>query len=83
VATDLFLHAYEVDFLKEILKNKDRKIALTFNSSFRYVDNDYLRRIYPNELEVNATTDIRKSAFYVDLHIDIDNRRRNKTLRKT
>ena len=35
---DLFLHADEVDFLQELLKNKDRKLAHTFNSSFRYID---------------------------------------------
>ena len=32
---DLFLHAYEIYFLQGILKNKDRKLVLTFNSSFR------------------------------------------------
>jgi hypothetical protein len=26
---DLFLHAYEADFLQGILKNKDRKLAKT------------------------------------------------------
>jgi hypothetical protein len=41
--------------------NKDRKLAQTFKSSFRYIDDvlslnnsrfcDYLHRIYPNELE--------------------------------
>ena len=36
--TDLFLHSYEADFLQELLKNKDRKLAQTFNSSFRYID---------------------------------------------
>jgi hypothetical protein len=35
---DLFLYAYEADFLQELLKNKDRKLAQTFNSSFRYID---------------------------------------------
>jgi hypothetical protein len=36
--TDLFLHSYEADFFQELLKNKDRKLAQTFNSSFRYID---------------------------------------------
>jgi hypothetical protein len=41
--------------------NKDRKLAQTFKSSFRFIDDvlalnnsrfcDYLHRIYPNELE--------------------------------
>jgi len=29
--------------------------------------------IYPNELEVNDTTDSEKSASYLDLHLEIDN----------
>jgi len=62
---DLFLHAYEADFLQGVLKNKERKLVHTFNSSFRYIDNvmslnnyrfgDYLHRIYQNELKVRNT----------------------------
>ncbi len=64
---DLFLDAYETDFLQGFLKHKDRKLAQNFNSSFRYIDDvlsvsnsrfgDYLHRIYQNELEVKDTTD--------------------------
>jgi len=71
----LFLHAYEADFLEGLLKNKDRKLAQTFNSSFRYIHDvlslnnsrfgDYLHRIYPNELEVKDTTGIQMS--YLDI----------------
>ena len=32
---NLFLRAYEADFLQGLLKNKDRKLAQTSNSSFR------------------------------------------------
>jgi hypothetical protein len=35
---DLFLHAYEADYLQGVLKNKDRKLAQTFNSRFRYIN---------------------------------------------
>ena len=38
---DLFLHAYEADFLQEVLKNKERKLTQTFNSIFSYI-NDVL-----------------------------------------
>ena len=79
----MFIHVYEADFLQGLLKNKDRKLAQTFNSSFRYIDDvlslnnsrfgDYLHRIYPNELEVKDTTDTQKSASYLDLHLEIDN----------
>ena len=33
----LFLHAYKADFLQGLLKNRDRILAKTFNSSFRYI----------------------------------------------
>jgi hypothetical protein len=80
---DLILCAYEVNFLQGLLKNKDRKLAQTFNSRFLYIDailslnnsrfGDYLHRIYPNELEVKDTTDTQKSASYLDPHLEIDN----------
>ena len=35
---DLFLLAYEADFLQVLIKNKDRKIVQTFNSSVRDID---------------------------------------------
>ena len=34
---------------------------------------DYLHRIYPNELKVKDISDTQRSAFYLDLHIEIDN----------
>jgi hypothetical protein len=77
-----FICAYEADFLQWLHKNKDRKLAQNFNSSFRYIDDVlswnnsrfgyYPYRIYPNELEVKETTDTQKSAFYIDLHLEID-----------
>jgi len=49
-------------FLEGLLKYKDRKLAQTFNSSFRYIDDvlplnnsrfgDYLHRIYPMSLKL-------------------------------
>jgi hypothetical protein len=87
----LFLHAYEADFLQGLLKKKDIKLPKTFISSFRYIDDilslnntqfgDCLHRImiYPNELEVKDTTDTQESAFYLDLHLEINNGGRLKT----
>jgi len=53
---DLFLHAYGAESLQGLLKNKDRKLAQTFISSLRYIDDvqsqnnsrfgDYLHFIY-------------------------------------
>ena len=86
---DLLLHAYQADLLQGLLKNKDRKLAQTFNSSFCYIDDilslnnsrfgDYLHHIYPNEVQVQDTTDIQKSASYLDLQLGIDNGGRLKT----
>ena len=66
-----------------LLIDKDWKLAHTFESSFRYMNDvlslnnswfgDYLHRIYPNELEVKDTTDTQRSASYLVLHIEIDN----------
>ena len=81
---DLFLHAYKADFLQGFFKNKDRKLAQIFNSSFHFIDGvlslnnsrfgDYLHSI-------KDTTDTQKSASYLDLHLEIDNggRFKNKT----
>jgi hypothetical protein len=62
-----------------IIKDKDRKLAQIFNSSFCYIDDvlllnntrfgDYLHHIYLNELEVKNTTDTQRSASYRDLRI--------------
>ena len=64
-------------------------LAQTFNSSFRYIDDvlslkniwfgDYLHCIYPIGLDVKDNTDTEKSACYLDLHLEIDNRGGSKT----
>jgi hypothetical protein len=80
---DLSLHASESGFLQELIKNKDRKLAHTFYSSFRCIDDVlslinsrfgdyYLHCIYPNVLDVKDTTDTQSSASYFDLHLEID-----------
>ena len=71
--TDCFIQ------LQGLLKNKDRKLAQTFNSYFRHIDDalslrnsrlgEYLHHIYPND----------RFSFYFDHHIIIDNRGRLKT----
>ena len=82
---DFFLRAYEADLFQELLK----QLAQTFNSSFCHINDvlslnnyrfaDYLHIIYPKELEVKDTAETQKSASYLDLHIEIDNRWRLKT----
>ena len=36
--TDLFLYSYEADFIQGLLKKNERKLARSFNFTFRYVD---------------------------------------------
>ena len=86
---DLFLYYYEADFIQELLGKKDKKLAISFNSTFHYIDDvislnnskfgDYVELIYPIELEIKDTTDTVKSASYLDLHLESDNEGQLKT----
>ena len=86
---DLFLHSYEAEFIEGLLRNKEKKLARSFNSSFRYIDDvlslnnprfgDFLHTIYPKELEIKDTTDSSKSASYLDLFLEIDRQGRLRT----
>jgi hypothetical protein len=54
---DLFLYSYEADVTQGLLKKKEKKITLSFNFTFRFIDDvlslnnsqlgDYVDRIYP------------------------------------
>jgi hypothetical protein len=35
---DLFLYSYEADFIQELLKENEMKLAQSFNFTFRYID---------------------------------------------
>jgi hypothetical protein len=41
---------------------------------------DFVDRIYPIDLEINDTTDTDSSASYLDLHLEIDNEGRLRTI---
>ena len=53
----LFLHSYEADFIQELLKKNEKKLARSINFTFRYIDDvlslnnsklgDFVDRIYP------------------------------------
>ena len=87
--TDLFLYLYEADFIQGLLKKKEKKLARSFNFTFRYIDDvlsltnsrfgDFVDRIYPIELEIKDTTDADRSASYLDLHLEIDREGRLRT----
>ena len=58
---DLFLYSYEADFIQELLRKNEKKLARSFNFTFRYIDDvlslhnsrfgDFVDRIYPLSLE--------------------------------
>ena len=85
----LFLYSYQADLIQGLLKKNEKKLARSFNFTFRYIDDvlslnnsrfgDFVDRIYPIELEIKNTTDTDRSASYLDLHIDIDSERRLRT----
>ena len=86
---DLFLYSYEADFIQGLLKKNEKKLARSFNFTFRYkVDvlslikswfGDVVDRIYPIELEIKDTTDTDRSASYLDLHLEMDSENRLRT----
>ena len=86
---DLFLYSHEADFIRGLLKKNGKKLARSFNFTFRYIDDflslnnsrfcDFVDRIYHIELEIKDTTDTDRSAQYLDLHLDIVNEGRLRT----
>ena len=80
---DLFLYSYEAEFIQGFLKKNERKLAIFFNLTFRYIDDvlslnnckfgDFVDHIYPMELEIKDTIDTDRSVSSLDLHLEIDN----------
>ena len=80
--TDFLLYLHKADFIQGLLKKNEKKLAQSFNFTFRYIDDvhslnnskfgDFVHRIYPIELQVKDTTDTARSASYLDLHLEID-----------
>ena len=78
----LFLYSYEVDFIQELLKKNEKKLACSFNFTFHYIHDvlslndsrfcDFVDRIYPIEIKIKDTTDTDRSTSYLDLHLEID-----------
>ena len=70
------VYSYEADFIQGLVKKNEKKLARSFNFMFRYINvvlslnnsrfGDFV------ELEIKHTTDIDRSASYLDLHLEID-----------
>ena len=76
---NLFLFAYEFEFLNDTLKQKDFSTLHKFNKCHRYIDdllavnndgilNDFKGRIYPPELQLTC-----EEVNYLDLHLKVTN----------
>ena len=57
---DLFLYLYEAEFVQKLLRDNNKKLAVSFNHTFRYIDDvlsinnhyfhNYVHLIYLDEL---------------------------------
>ena len=79
---DLFLYSYESEFIQNLISQKKKNVALSFNHTYRYIDDvlslsnlnfdKYVSLIYPEELEIKNSTESTHSSSYLDLEISID-----------
>ena len=83
-------------FIQGLCKKNEKKLARSFNFTFRYIDDvlslnnsrfgDFVDSIYPIELEIKETTGTDRPASYLDLNLEIDSGRggwvKNDTLRQ-
>jgi hypothetical protein len=69
--SELFLYSYEADFIQGLLKKNEKKLARSFNFTFRYIADvlslnnyrfdDFNDHIYPIGIEIKDTTDTDRS----------------------
>jgi hypothetical protein len=86
---DIFLYPYEAEFVQKLLQDNNKKLAVSFNHTFRYIDNvlsinnhnfyKYVYLIYPDDLEIKDTTESDKSDLYLDILRNIDSNGRLQT----
>ena len=76
---DLYLFAYEYEFMKHLVSTKKLHLARKFNNTFRYIDDlisinnpqfeNYVAKIYPPSLELKNATDSPVGTAYLDLYL--------------
>jgi hypothetical protein len=79
--TDLFLYSYETEFGQKLLQDNNKKLTVSFNHTFRYIDDilsinnhnfhNFVHLIYPDELERKNTTESENSASYLDILLTV------------
>jgi hypothetical protein len=75
---DLFLYSSKQKFVSKLLPYDKQKNSISFNHTFRYIDNvpstnnhnfhNYVHLIYPDELKIKETTESDKSASYLEIY---------------
>ena len=73
---ELFSYSYEADFIQKLQHEKQKSLAVAFNSTFRYIDDvllinnhqfhSYVDSIYPSELEIRNTTESSTSRCFTE-----------------
>ena len=76
---DLFLYLYKAEFIENISKNGNKRLAKQFNLAFRCIDDmlslnnskfsDSIDLIYPVELDIKDAIDSMNSALYLDFQL--------------
>ena len=74
---DLFLYSYKNEFLDNMIRSGDRRLARSFNLCYRYINDvivsnnkkflDYLKEIHPSQLTVEKANKSDHLAEYLDL----------------
>jgi hypothetical protein len=76
---DLLLYSYKAEFVQKLLRDNNKKLAVFFNHTFRYMYVDdvlsinnhnvhnYVHLIYHDEVEMKDTTESDKSASYLEI----------------
>ena len=79
----LFLYSYESEFLDNMIRSGNKKLARSFSLCYRYIDDlivfnnkkfkDYVKEIYPSQLTVEKANTSGDLANYLDLTFIIGN----------
>ena len=82
LVADLYLYSYESEFLDNMIRGGQRKLARSFNLCYRYIDDlivfnnkkfgDYVKEIYPSQLTVEKANTSDDLANYLDLTFIIE-----------
>jgi hypothetical protein len=60
---DLLLYSHEAEFVQKLLRDNNKKLAVSFNHTYRYIDDHMSYR------EIKDTTESDKSASYLDIYL--------------